>query len=190
MTKRATLIALAILFFGPMLVAWIWFFYFQDIRPGTVNKGDLIEPPVAIGELALHERGNVDAVKPFVDDWSVVLIAPQECDQACERALYVTRQVWIRLNRDADRVQRLLLAGRDVQYPASEHHDLRVFDADENVLRYFESEERPALAGAERVYLVDPFGNLMMSYPLDLDPKMLSSDLKRVLKISEADKND
>lgn len=190
MTKRATLIALALLFFGPMLVAWTWFFYFQDVRPGTVNKGDLIEPPVAIGTLALHERGNVDAVKPFAGDWSVVLLAPRECNRACQRALYVTRQVWIRLNRDADRVQRILIAGENVQYPASEHRDLRVFDADENVLHYFESEDHPALAGSERVFLVDPFGNLMMSYPLDLSPKMLSSDLKRVLRISEADKND
>ena len=43
MNKRAQLYALIALFFGPLLVAWIWFFHFEDIRPGTVNKGELVQ---------------------------------------------------------------------------------------------------------------------------------------------------
>lgn len=190
MTKRATLTLLALLFFGPMIVAWIWFFYFQDVRPGTVNQGELVEPPVDISMLELRAQESGHAETPFEGDWSVVLLAPRECSAECEHALWVTRQVWIRLNRDADRVQRVLLLGPDVNYPVEEHRDLRVFDMDDAARGYFEAENDIALAGAERVYLVDPFGNIMMSYPLDLEPEMLSKDLKRLLRISEADKND
>jgi hypothetical protein len=41
------------------------------------------------------------------------------------------------------------------------------------------------IAGGQ-VYLVDPLGNLMMSYPESMDPKGLFSDLKRLLKNSWA----
>jgi cytochrome oxidase Cu insertion factor (SCO1/SenC/PrrC family) len=189
MNKRATLIILALLFFGPMAIAWTWFFWFQDVRPGTINKGDLVQPPVVIGDVRLPERGKDTMAAPFAGDWSVVVLAPVACGEACERALYVTRQVWIRLNRDSDRVQRILLAGPGVEYPAHEHRDLRAFDATDSALARFDSPDSDELAGANRIYLVDPYGNLMMSYPLDFTPEMLNSDLKRLLKISEADKS-
>jgi len=37
-----------------------------------------------------------------------------------------------------------------------------------------------------RVYLVDPLGNLMMSYPADMNPKGMQTDLKKLLKNSWA----
>lgn len=184
MNKRLQLILLVLLFFGPLAVAWIWFFHFQDIRPEPINHGDLIEPVVPIADLKLYERESGIGVTPLTDDWSIVLFAPDACDVTCERALYLSRQVHIRLNRDADRVQRVLIAGSDVEYPVAEHPDLRVFDADERVIARFSDPAREALAGSDRMYLVDPRGNLMMSYPLDFTPEMLSDDLERLLRYS------
>lgn len=178
MNKRAQLYALIALFFGPLLVAWIWFFHFEDIRPGTVNKGELVQPVIPLGELELHARETGELTTPFRDDWFIVLLAPQYCDNACEHALYVTRQVWIRLNKDADRVRRVLIAGKDVDYPAAEHRDLHVYDADADTLAKF--------GDAARIYLVDPRGNLMMSYPSDFTPEMLNDDLRRLLRYSDA----
>ena len=186
MNKRLQFYFLLALFFGPLLVAWIWFFYFQDVRPGTVNKGDLVDPVVALSDLALYERGAGESSQPFAGDWFIVLLAPESCDAQCERAMYLTRQVWIRLNKDAPRVQRVLLAGRDVEYPASEHRDMRVFDLDPNALTRFSDPARSELSGGERFYLVDPQGFLMMSYPLDFKPEMLNDDLKRLLRYSDA----
>ena len=34
------------------------------------------------------------------------------------------------------------------------------------------------------VYLVDPFANVMMRFPPDLDPKKMLKDLKHLLKVS------
>lgn len=186
MNKRLQLYLLLALFFGPLVIAWIWFFYFQDVRPPTVNKGDLITPVVSLADIELYERDATEAEAPFAGDWTIVLLAPEMCDEACERALYLTRQVWIRLNKDANRVQRVLLAGADTTYPANEHLDLRVYDIDTNAFARFNDPARDPLAGADRFYLVDPQGNLMMSYPLDFTPEMLNDDLKRLLKYSDA----
>lgn len=185
MNKRTQLYVLLALFFGPLLVAWIWFFHFEDVRPGTVNNGDLIEPLVPVGDLELYPRGEGEAARPFADDWFVVLVAPRACDAECERALYLTRQVWIRLNKEADRVQRVLIAGPDVSFPATEHRDLEVYDANANALARFTDPGRAGLRDAQ-VYLVDPRGNLMMSYPPEFTPDMLYDDLKRLLRYSDA----
>jgi len=40
------------------------------------------------------------------------------------------------------------------------------------------------LTGELRIYLVDPLGNLMMSYPIDADPSDLSKDIGRLLRAS------
>jgi hypothetical protein len=37
---------------------------------------------------------------------------------------------------------------------------------------------------ADRVYVIDPLGNLMMTYPPDFKPKGLLEDMKRLLKLS------
>ena len=37
---------------------------------------------------------------------------------------------------------------------------------------------------ADRVYLIDPLGNLMMSYAPDANPKGMLEDLKRLLRLS------
>ena len=37
----------------------------------------------------------------------------------------------------------------------------------------------------EGIYIVDPNGNLVFSYPLDINPKLLLADLKRLLKVSQ-----
>jgi hypothetical protein len=37
---------------------------------------------------------------------------------------------------------------------------------------------------APRIYLIDPLGNLMMSYAADAKPKGMLEDLKRLLRLS------
>jgi hypothetical protein len=40
-------------------------------------------------------------------------------------------------------------------------------------------------ASSERVYLIDPLGNLMMSYAADAKPKGMLEDMKRLLRLSQ-----
>ena len=37
----------------------------------------------------------------------------------------------------------------------------------------------------EGIYIVDPNGNLVFFYPLDINPKLLLADLKKLLKVSQ-----
>ena len=42
-----------------------------------------------------------------------------------------------------------------------------------------------SMQGEERVYIIDPIGNLMMYYPPDADPSGMLKDLKKLLKYSK-----
>lgn len=184
MSKRTTLAILAVVFFGPLIAAYVWFFYFGDIQPGTVNRGDLVEPAVSLNELNIRHDAADETGFPFSDDWSVVHAIRGECSSSCVANLHTTRQVWRRLNRDMNRVQRFLLLPHGANPPAvtSEHPDLELVRGDAAAFVTIED-----AAGAGRIYLVDPFGNLMMSYPQPLEPELLYKDLTRLLKYSKAD---
>jgi hypothetical protein len=38
---------------------------------------------------------------------------------------------------------------------------------------------------SDYIYLVDPFGNLMMRYPRDADPSRMLKDLQRLLRVAK-----
>ena len=46
-------------------------------------------------------------------------------------------------------------------------------------------DDAPAEANENRIYIIDPAGNLMMSYPALADPNLIKKDIKRLLKTSQ-----
>ena len=91
-----------------------------------------------------------------------------------------------------DRVQRVFLATGprvDTQFVATEHVDLQVAilgdDADSQaLLAKFPAFGGVAPAAAGRLYLIDPLGNLVLSYPAAAPDKALLTDLKKLLRLS------
>ncbi len=110
------------------------------------------------------------------------------CDEECLRHLYDTRQVRIALDREMHRVQRVFIGDADccdmTQLQAA-HPDLiaiRAGTEDEPLLALL-----PMLSTArdsQRIYLIDPLGNLMMFYAPDARPKGMLEDMKRLLRLS------
>jgi len=211
--SRRALVGLASLFFAPLALAFL-VYYGTGGRwhpSGHVNHGTLIDParptpplrlpqelaPLSAGaEASAAEAaatGGSSALAPgarltpadFLEHrWSLLYVGRADCGAACQRALYDTRQVRLALNRDMSRVQRVFLAegeGIDAAFLRREHPDLLVVRAGP------EAEPlRRLLPGADRdrVYLIDPLGNLMMWYGPDGDPKGMLIDLKRLLGLS------
>ena len=52
------------------------------------------------------------------------------------------------------------------------------------LLRKFEIGNGDLPIEAQRLYIIDPLGNLMMSYPPDINPRGIMKDLKKLLKFS------
>ena len=186
--QRRLLVGLALLFFAPLGLAFYLYYGHGTWHPGgRVNAGELIQParPLPAPALPLLASGNTQP-NFLKGKWTFLYVTTGPCAQACRTRLYDTRQVRLALDRDMNRVQRVLIADADCcdpQYLHDQHPDLIAIRADaaDAPLRAL----LPGLdAASPRVYLIDPLGNLMMSYAGDAKSKGMLEDLKRLLRLS------
>jgi hypothetical protein len=110
------------------------------------------------------------------------VVSPAACDEACQQALYFTRQVRTAQAKESTRVARVWLLSDDGAPDAellAKHPELLVARADR---KWLEQLDGTAVA---QVWLADPRGQVMMRYPTELDPKGMIKDLARLLKYSQ-----
>ncbi len=163
----------------PLLATLLYAYGDKGHRGDTVNKGALIDPARPIAGAA---------TLGLTDAWTLVQFAPTGCAADCERTLVVGRQVRLTFAKDIDRIRRVLITGVVDDGPrlGARHPDL-VLRAAGDAAAFAAALDGAAPADqAGRLFLVDPLGNLMMTYAPDPAPQDLQSDLKRLLKNSES----
>jgi hypothetical protein len=190
---RRQLLLLAALFLVPLALAF-WLYYGPGAwRPvGGTSMGDLVDPARPLPQVDLPIAGG----SPVRDEllrgkWSLVYVGSGFCDDRCRKALYLTRQTRIALNKDADRVERVFLAYGDCcdnEYLENEQQDLVVAIVGSPqagaLLRNFPTYDDGPVEKAGRIYVVDPLGNLVLSYSASAPDKALLTDLQRLLRLS------
>jgi len=192
------LAALAALFLLPLLLAF-YMYYGTDWRPvKRVNHGMLISPARPLPATTLKRElltdpdpnapSGAETPEPrlFRDKWSIVYIGEGNCDERCRQALYVMRQTRLSLNNEMSRVDRIFLVTGNCcakEFLLHEHSGLVVADATgaeaSKLLQEFPADGRPY-----SLFIVDPLGNLMMSYDSRQNPKGLLEDLQKLLRLS------
>jgi cytochrome oxidase Cu insertion factor (SCO1/SenC/PrrC family) len=185
--SRSRLLWLALIFFAPLAIAFL--LYYGDLwRPqGSTNKGVLITParPLPEAPLTLAD-GSASPADVLRGKWSWIYIGDGQCDARCKTALTDIRQARLLLAEKIDRVQRIFLTTGsccDSAYLQSEHPGLVVAQLSPEWSSIFTVNDVPPEA-AGRLYLVDPLGNLMMSYAADAPSMGLLEDIKKLLKLS------
>lgn len=188
------LLLLASLFFGPLLLASIWFDHADrwPLPEQRANHGQLISPPQPLAGLQLQDlQGRPLAGDSWQGRWLLVYPGPPTCDAECENLLYQIRQVRTALGKETERVQRIYLLAEVPRDPARLealhrlHPDLllAVLASPETVAQFPEA-AATALWSGQQLYVVDPLGNLMMRYGATQEPKDILTDLKRLLRLS------
>jgi hypothetical protein len=186
--SRLIVIVLVVIFAAPMTVSWL-LFRFTDVGRGSGGHGDLIQPPRPLPDMPLADPAG--AAGRLHGKWTLLYLAPAECTAPCADALQRMRQVRLALGTDADRVQRvLILAGRE-EPPSGQLAESwpGLYVLIGAGTRFVPIDTFSAAAGedplsAGRLYLIDPLGMLMMSYPPQADPAGIIKDLKRLLRYS------
>jgi hypothetical protein len=171
------------------------YFTYYVIRPeARRNYGELIEPqrplpPVA----ALALDGKPVPLPSLRGQWLLVSVAGGACNAACEKQLYLQRQLRESLGKDKDRLDWVWLVDDDAPIRASLVPAL----TQATVLRMKGHDLARWLAPAQghqlpdHLYLVDPLGNWMMRFPASgtahvdtAAAKDIKRDLERVLRAS------
>ncbi|MEO0629820.1 MAG: hypothetical protein AAFY46_03715 [Planctomycetota bacterium] len=177
---RLQLILLALVFFGPLAVA-IALYFTGGTRDGEgVNYGGLLEPPVSV-EPKLHFDSGLR------ERWALIVKPSGDCDDACERALIDVRQVRLATGREIDRIERALLLSSGAalrEETVDAHPGLIVLKAGSDARLATAIASALDALPADQIYIMDPIGNVILSYPMAPERKRLLGDLKKLLKLS------
>ncbi len=167
---RNKVLLIALVCAAPVALAWVaYLFRWQTGSSG--NYGELIEPRALAGP-------PFDALK---GKWVLVTFDSPACGAACERKLYIVRQIRRAQGDNMERIERLWIlteAGAPAARLLEATGGERVARADERLAAQFPGDR------LREIYLVDPLGNLMLRYPPDPDPEKMIKDLQRLLRYS------
>jgi hypothetical protein len=191
---KIKLLAIIGIFGLPLLAAIVMSFVYKDGMPlsvGTSNKGDLIQPVQALPEFELTSpREKVVTKADFNELWTLVYISENGCDKTCQHQVYAIRQLNQMIGKEAERVQRLFIYGGLI--PAEEQSVSESFPRmlmgttnTDSLQQLATTLRQPGHDSVNRIYLVDPIGQAMMSFSADLDPRAIYKDLKHLLKMTK-----
>jgi len=148
------------------------------------NYGELLKVTPLAGVAVADRDGKDFRFDELRGKWVFLMVDGGVCDEYCQSKLYLMRQIRLTQGKNRDRIERLWLIPDGVRpVPAVElrYPGMRQLMVDTDaVLRLL-----PASRSArDHIYLVDPFGNLMMRFPRDADPQQMKEDVTRLVKVS------
>ena len=167
------------------------YFTYYVIRPeGRRNYGELINPQRTLPDTnAVALDGSPVALSTLKGQWLLVSVAGGDCDTACQKHLYLQRQLRESLGKEKDRVDWVWLVSDASSVPAQLAPALEKA----TVLRIASDALNAWLAPAagrklsDHLYVVDPMGNWMMRFPAAMDTAGAAKakrDLERLLRAS------
>ncbi len=179
---RRTLLLLALLCAAPVVASYASYYWFRPT--GHVNYGELLEAAPAREIAGTLPGGAAFRLSDYRGRWLFLTVDAGDCEDACQRKLYATRQARTIQGREQERVTRIWLRATGAPGPASQllaqHPGL--------VAARVDPEQWQALPGVtgppQNIYLIDPLGNIVLRYPADPDIRRMAKDLERLLRAS------
>ena len=169
------------------------YFTYYVIRPeGRRNYGELINPQRTLPDLsATALDGKAVPLASLKGQWLLVSVAGGACDAACQKHLYLQRQLRESLGKEKDRLDWVWLVNDNAAIPdalAPALQKATVLRVDGAALNAWLA---PAAGQqqADHLYVVDPMGNWMMRFPAAMDASGAAKakrDLERLLRASSS----
>ena len=193
---RRDFLLLVAVFFLPIIIVLVLYFNLDkwDIG-GERNHGDLIQPPRQLEDIALTDiQGEPFRFSDVRDKWLMIHFGQAVCNQKCRDELYLMRQIRLAQGGDRQRIVRIHISTggepkESLRNVLAEHPGLKVVYGDASDLqKIIDQFQHDVGAGpaVQDMYLADPRGFLMMSYPEGYDPKGMIKDLERLLKFARS----
>lgn len=202
-----TMSLLILTFAGPIVGAKMLYAKRDSLKVHQkTNHGHLLQPSISLTTLTLY---NKDGKK--IDNqthqyqlhlapnatrtngaWMLLLLYPKECDSNCEKGLYYLRQIRLATGKDRNRVERAILTTRRQKKVSLKQHiknrfpGMRLlFTSSQGIQQVFSNlSDIPFSTTPGTLYLIDPFGNIVLAYPPNEKPTNVLIDLKKLLRIS------
>jgi hypothetical protein len=185
---RWKMLVVALVCAAPVVASYLTYYF---VRPEARRSyGELIEPQRPIPSLTGTTLDGKSVSLPTLQgQWLLVSVAGGACDAACERHLYLQRQLREGLGKDKDRMDWVWLVPDQAPVRAALQpalHEATVLRVDGGQLAQWLS---PASGQqlADHLYVVDPMGHWMMRFPPATDTGSAAktrADLLRLMRAS------
>ena len=192
---------------APMLLAYIMFQTGWGVSSNTTNNGELLTPALPIQELQVMTEDKVfenlfsgqlfdevavkenSANKSSAKKWRLLVPVTAACSDVCQKNLYTTRQVHIRLAEKAYRVERIILSLDELnptllQQLNNEHPNTLRVSSRANLFSQWLAPANIAESAEQYYYLIDQEGFAMMRYDVSHTGQNLLDDIKKLLKFT------
>ena len=191
--SRLKLIGIFAAFAGPLLIASVlyfgqsWFEFSTTTERGHLLSSGQILDSENFRLIKDNQTTDVNDMPLLDGRWLLLFHGTSVCDLHCQASLFKMRQARLVLGRDAARVRTVYLLA-DAQQSDPELNQLLLQYPALSMYRIEDTAGVSAQAPEFRqnqVYIVDPFGNLVMFYLPDAYSRDIIKDFKRLLKASK-----
>jgi len=158
-------VAALFIYFGPFGLSWV---------PQLPGSRELLRDPVS---LPAEWRTGGEA------KWQLIYARMSPCEQQCAQHLGRLLQVQLALGRDQDRVRRAVWHVGSL--PTLDDAELAAHALDDDPGRGVAAALGAQRMDGGRVFVASPRGDVILSYPPDVEQKELLRDLKRLLTGSD-----
>lgn len=184
---RWKMLAILLVCAAPVIASY---FTYYVIRPeGRRNYGELVNSQPTLPEMqGVNAQGQTVPLASLAGQWLLVSVADSACDAACEKHLYLQRQLRETLGREKDRLDWVWLrtGAAELREPLREATAAaRVLHVDAAALAQW-LQPAPGQRLEDHLYVVDPMGHWMMRFPADIDPARAKRDIERLLRASSS----
>jgi cytochrome oxidase Cu insertion factor (SCO1/SenC/PrrC family) len=171
---------------APLIMSYVTYFL---IKPtARTNYGTLLDPrQYPIPDLhSVLQGGAAQGLDAYKGKWIMLQVSGSDCQAACQHALFAMRQLRLMQGKEMDRIERVLLVPDQQPMETTlirEYDGMHILRVDAAALNAWLPAE-PGTTVQDRLYLIDPLGNLMMRYPVDAEPAKVKKDLTKLLTAS------
>jgi hypothetical protein len=172
-------IFLAILLLTPLLVLLISTLSFQSgySPQNTKNNGVFFTEYFDATQLDLVD----DSENLKFEDGKWLFATYALKDAELETALYLMRQLNVALNRDINKLKRVVFSqhvemseAKLIDYPRTQV----IFDAEGKLFEKLLETSNEEFFLEQKIFIIDPYGRAVMFFPVSMDPKLILKDLK------------
>ena len=172
-------IFLALLLITPLLVLLVSTLSFQSgySPKHTKNNGIFFNEYFDTTDLSLID--GQENLKFEDGKWLFATYASEDAE--LEDALYLMRQLNVALNRDINKLKRVVffqdregLEENLIDYPRTQI----IFDSKGKLFEKLLETSNEEFFLEQKIFIIDPYGRAVMFFPVSMDPKLILKDLK------------
>ncbi|QEY52636.1 hypothetical protein [Legionella longbeachae] len=173
-SKYYILLLLVLIFATPGIAALMFYKHPSWLGTAKINRGTLLNPPVALNSLKESAK------------WRIIFWSPGVCDKTCMQQLEVLAKVRLALGRKLYQVDQWLILGNNSPALSQEQQSLlSEIDFKVTELSASEIDANRVLFSKAKIFLADPNNYLILSYSPQLNPDDVYKDLKLLLNTTE-----